>query len=141
MSHIFQHKELIVAYKPMIELLSFYYSSEFQTLQAFVPDITYVFDQHKMLLSQSLALMVSAGLKISRARKEALRPLFSVQGVLRQDPTASQVFGSEDLATLGEKTTKEQATLRRIFRPVYPSRSRFKMGGNSRYYRGRYTRQ
>ena len=94
-----------------------------------------------VMLSQSLALMVSAGIKISKARKEALRPLFSVQGVLRQDPTASQVFGSEDLATLGEKTTKEQATLRRIFRPTYTNRARFKMGNNSRYYRGRYTRQ
>ena len=45
----FQQKELIVAYKPIIELLSFYYSSEFQTLKTFVPDITYVFDQHKSM--------------------------------------------------------------------------------------------
>ena len=131
----------MVAYKPLIELLSFYYSSEFQTLKAFVPDITYVFDQHKMLLSQSLALMVSACIKMSKARKESLRPLFSVQGVLRQDPTATQVFGSEDLATLGEKTTKEQATLRRIFRPAYSNRSKFKMGASSRYFRGRYSRK
>ena len=124
-----QQKELIVAY-----------SSEFQTLKTFVPDITYVFDQHKMLLSQSLALMVSASLKISKARKESIRPLFSVQGVLRQDPTATQVFGSEDLASLGEKTAKKQATFRKIFCPVYPSRSRFKMGGYGRY-RGRMSRQ
>ena len=140
-SPLLQQKELIVAYKPIVELLSFYLSSEFETLKAFVPDITYIFNQHKMLLSQSLALMVSASLKISKARKESIRPLFSVQGVLRQDPTASQVFGTEDLATLGERTAKEQATFRKIFRPVFSSRSRYKLGGNSRSYRGRMAKQ
>ena len=133
-----QQRELVVAYKPIVELLSFYYSSEFQTLTMFVPDITYVFEQHKMLLSQSLALIVSSGLKISKARKESLRPLFSVPGVLRQVPTATQVFGSEDLATLGEKTAKEQATFRKIFRPMFPRGSRFRLGGNR--FRGRFSR-
>ena len=136
----FQQKELIVAYKPLIELLSFYYSSEFQTLKAFMPDIKFVFDQHKMILSQSLALMVSSSIKISKARKESLRPLFSVHSVLRQDPTASQVFGETDLATLGEKSTKEQATLRRIFRPAYSNRARFKSSAG-RFYRGRFSKQ
>ena len=134
-----QQRELVVAYKPLIELLSFYYSSEFETLTMFVPDITYVFEQHKWLLSQALALIVSSGLKISKARKESLRPPFAVPGVLRQVPTASQVFGSDDLATLGEKTAKEQATLRKLFRPVYPRGTRFRMGGNR--FRGRFPRQ
>ena len=115
-----QQKELVIGYKPIIELLSFYYSAEFHTLTMYVPDVKYVFEQHKMLLSQVLALMVSAGIKMSKARKESLRPLFAVPGVLRQVPTTSAVFGEEDLAAIGERTAKEQATLRKIFRPMYP---------------------
>ena len=38
-------KELIVATKPLLELLAFHYSPEFQTLKEFVPEISHVFSQ------------------------------------------------------------------------------------------------
>ena len=65
-----------------------------------------------MMLSQVIALLTSAGIKISRARKDSIRPIFSVPAVLRQEPTASHVLGTDDLASLSEKTNKEQQALR-----------------------------
>ena len=56
-----------------------------------------------------------AGIKISRARKDGIRPIFSKPAVLRQEPTSSHVLGTDDLASLSEKTKKEQAALRRKF--------------------------
>ena len=130
-------KELAVAYKPFMELLSFYYTDQFKTLKECIPEIAPVLDSHKGLLSQGLALMVSAGIKISKARKDALRPIFKTPAVLRGAPTAAQVLGTEDLATLSEKTSKEQKALYGVFRPAYPSRTKFKFNrGGSRSFRG-----
>ena len=57
-----------------------------------------------MMLSQAISLMASTSIKISRARKDALRPIFTVPAVLRHDPTAANILGTEDLATLGDKS-------------------------------------
>ena len=105
-------KEILVAYKPLLELLAFYYSPEYETLKKFIPEVRHVFEQHKIYISQVLALLASAGIKVSRARKDNIRPIFAVPAVLRQEPTASDVLGTNDLASLSDKTTKEQAALR-----------------------------
>ena len=94
-----------------MELLAFHYSPELETLKEFVPEVAPVFDTHKMMLSQVLALLASAGIKISRARKDCIRPIFATPAVLRQDPTASHVLGTDDLAGLSDRTKKEQAAL------------------------------
>ena len=70
--------------------------------------------------------MVIAGIKMSKARKDTLRPIFKTSAVLRGDPTASQVLGTDDLASLSEKTTKEQKALYSVFRPTYGARAKFK---------------
>ena len=57
-------REILISAKPLMELLSFYYSPEFITLKEFVPEIAPVFSTHKMMLSQALALMASAGIKM-----------------------------------------------------------------------------
>ena len=121
-------KEMAVAYKPFIEVLSFYYSEEFANLKEIVPEISKSLSSHKGLLSQGLALMVSAGIKISKARKDSLRPIFRSAAVLRENPTASQVLGTEDLASLSERTSKEQKALSGVFRQAYTSRPRLKFG-------------
>ena len=112
-------KEMAVAYKPFIEVLSFYYSEEFANLKEIVPEISKSLSSHKGLLSQGLALMVSAGIKMSKARKDSLRPIFRSAAVLRENPTASQVLGTEDLASLSERTSKEQKALNSCFHPTY----------------------
>lgn len=127
-------KELAVAYKPFIEVLTFYYSVEFANLKEIVPEISQTLSSHKALLSQGLALMVSAGIKISKARKDSLRPIFRFPAVLRENPTASQVLGTEDLASLSERTSKEQKALSGVFRQAYSSRPRLKFGRGG--YRG-----
>ena len=38
-------KEVMVSLKPLVEVLSFYFSTEFLTLQEFVPELAAVFDQ------------------------------------------------------------------------------------------------
>ena len=121
-------KEMAVAYKPFIEVLNFYYSVEFSNLKEIVPEISQSLSAHKALLSQGLALMVSAGIKISKARKDSLRPIFRSPAVLRENPTASQVLGTEDLASLSERTSKEQKALSGVFRQAYSSRPRLKFG-------------
>ena len=121
-------KEMAVAYKPFIEVLTFYYSEEFANLKEIVPEISKSLSSHKCLLSQGLALMVSAGIKISKARKDSLRPIFRSAAVLRENPTASQVLGTEDLASLSERTSKEQKALSGVFRQAYTSRPRLKFG-------------
>ena len=121
-----------------------------------------------MMLSQGLALLISAGIKISRAWKDALRPIFTVPAVLKvskilnlaifsllffvfyisnlwfitchfvllqHDPTAANIMGTDNLASLSEKATKEQTSLRRVFRPNFTSRSKFKFGKASNQYR------
>ena len=99
--------------KPLMELLAFHYGPELETLREFVPQVAPIFATHKMMLSQILALLASAGIKISRARKDCIRPIFATPAVLRQEPTASHVLGTDDLAGLSERTKKEQAALRR----------------------------
>ena len=131
-------RELAVAYKPFIELLSFYFSSQFKTLKEFIPEISHILESHKMLLSQSLALVVSSGIKISKARKDALRPIFKSEAaaVLRHNPTAAQVLGSEDLAKLSEDASREKKAFSGVFRPTYFSRARYKQGRGSFQFRG-----
>ena len=121
-------KEMAVAYKPFIEVLSFYYTTEFANLKEIVPEISQSLSSHKALLSQGLALMVSAGIKISKARKDSLRPIFRTSAVLRENPTTSQVLGTEDLASLSERTSKEQKALSGVFRQAYSNRPRLKFG-------------
>ena len=119
-------KELAIANKTFTETLSFYYSEQFITIKEIIPEISEVLENHKSLLSQGMALVISASLKISKARKDALRPIFKLPAVLRQDPTAAQVLGTDDLATLSEKTSKEQKALSSVFRPTWTSRTRLK---------------
>ena len=128
-------KELAVAYKPFLEILSFYYSPQYESLKEILPEICPIMDSHKGLLSQGIALIVSAGLKISKARKDALRPIFKTSAVLRGYPTASQVLGTDDLASLSDKASKEQKALYGVFRPTYGTRSKYK-GSSSSYSRG-----
>ena len=119
-------KELAIANKPFSELLSFYYSEQCTALKEIIPELADLMDSHKSILSQGMALSVSASLKISKARKDALRPIFKLPAVLRNNPTASQVLGTDDLATLSEKTTKEQKALNSCFRPIYGARAKFR---------------
>ena len=124
-------KELIIAQKPLAELLSFYYTEQFATIKDIIPEIAEILNAHKALLSQGIALTVSASLKISKARKDNLRPIFKLHSVLRQDPTSTQVLGTDDLAGLAEKSTKEQKALNSCFRPVWGSRAKYKYGRGS----------
>ena len=57
-------KEILVCAKPLMELLAFHYCPEFLTLKEFVPEVAPVFATHKMMLSQALALLASAGMTI-----------------------------------------------------------------------------
>ena len=76
--------------------------------------------------------------ELSKARKDALRPIFSVPAVLRHDPTSSSILGSQDLATICDKANKESLALKRVFRPIRDRRARFKFGKVSQgRYRGR----
>ena len=126
-----------------MELLSFYFSTEYYTLREFIPEIAPVFDQHKLYISESIAIIASASIKISRARKDALRPLFNTPSVLRHDPTASSLLGGEELATLSEKASKEQSALKKVFRPVWTPRTKFKFGraGYNKYQRNRFSQK
>ena len=105
-----------------------------------MPDLSLFSFQHKMMLSQCVSLMASVSLKVSRARKDSLRPIFTVPSVLRPDPTADSLLGGEDLATLSEKASKEQAALRKVFRPSFQSKGRKfgRSGFHSRYQRNRF---
>ena len=80
-------KELAVSYKPFLEILSFYYSPQYESIKDIIPEISPIMESHKGLLSQGIALIVSAGLKISKARKDALRPIFKTSAVLKGDPS------------------------------------------------------
>ena len=76
--------------------------------------------------------------ELSKARKDALRPIFSVPAVLRHDPTSTSILGSQDLATICDKANKESLALKRVFRPITNRRARFKFGKVSQgRYRGR----
>ena len=93
------------------------------------------------MLSQAISIMASTSIKISRARKDALRPIFTVPAVLRHDPTAANILGAEDLATLSEKACKEQSALRKVFRPSFQARGkRFGRSGYNRYSRGKFNK-
>ena len=73
--------------------------------------------RQKLLLSQCLATMISASLRVSKARKNALRPIikFSSSGILQHQPTAQHVLGSSDLASLADKANKENKALSGVF--------------------------
>ena len=135
-------KELCVAYKPLIECLNFFYSETFIFLIETVPDCKAELIRLKTLLSQTLAIIISASLKVSSARKDALRPLlkFSSTGILGHNPTSEHVLGSADLASLSEQATKEYRALSGVFRNASENRPRYRpsVRGLNRYfnYRG-----
>ena len=132
-------KELCVSYKPLIEVLNFFYSEAFVFLSDSVPELRAELARLKLLLSQGLAIVMSAGLKVSRARKHALRPLlkYPSSGILEQPPTSEHVLGSSDLASLSEKASKEYKALSGVFRQNSQYRSRFRTNLRySRNYRG-----
>ena len=83
-------KELCVAYKPLLEVINFFYSEAFVFLLDTVPDLKDHLIRQKHLLSQCLAVLISASLKVSKARKHALRPLikFTSTGILQEQPTS-----------------------------------------------------
>ena len=83
-----------------------------------VPDIREDLARQKSLLSQGLSTIISAGLKVSSARKYALRPLLKTTstGILSNRPTAEHVLGSADLASISEQAQKENHALSGVFR-------------------------
>ena len=105
-----------------------------------VPDLKTEFERMKLLQSQGLAIMVSSGLKISKARKHSMRPLFQFTsaGILDSNPTSAHVLGTDDLASLSEKASKEQKALTGVFRPAYANRTKFRTSyfRYNRTYRG-----
>ncbi|CAL4087428.1 unnamed protein product [Meganyctiphanes norvegica] len=123
-------KELCVAYKPLLEVLNFFYSEAFTFIVESIPDLKDVLARLKLLLSQALAVVISASLKVSKARKHALRPLlkYSSSGILLQNPTSQHVLGSSDLAALSDKATKEHKAVSGCFRLASQNRPRFKTG-------------
>ena len=56
------HGTMVVALKPLLEVLAFYFSTEYYTLQEFLPEMAPIFATHKMMISQAIALIASAGL-------------------------------------------------------------------------------
>ena len=124
-------KELCVAYKPLIESLNFFYSETFIFLIETVPGCKAELIRQKTLLSQTLAIIISASLKVSSARKDALRPLlkFSSTGILGHNPTSEHVLGSADLASLSEQATKEYRALSGVFRNASENRARYRPSG------------
>ena len=123
-------KELCVGYKPLMEALNFFFSETFTFLVDSIPDVKPDLIRLKTLLSQTLAIMISASLKISSARKDALRPLlrFSSTGILSHQPTAEHVLGSPDLANLSEQAAKEHRALSGVFRHAAENRGRLRSG-------------
>ena len=121
-------KELCVAYKPLLEVLNFFYSESYTFLIESVPDLKEVLASQKLQLSQSLAVIISASLKVSKARKHALRPLlrFSSSNLLQQQPTSQHVLGSDDLAALSDRATKEHKAIYGFFRQASHNRSRYR---------------
>ena len=122
-------KELCVSYKPLIEVLNFFYSEPFNFIIESVPEIAEEFSRLKHLLSQGLAVLMSAGLKISKARKHSLRPLlnyYASSSILDQQPTSAHVLGSADLASISDKATKERKALSGVFRQAANNRPRFR---------------
>ena len=121
-------KELCVAYKPLLEVLNFFYSESYQFLIDSVPDLKEVLARFKLYLSQALAVLISAALKISKARKHALRPLlrYSSSNLLQQQPTSQHVLGSDDLASLSDKATKEHKAIYGVFRQAAQNRPRYR---------------
>ena len=121
-------KELCVAYKPLLEVLNFFYSESCTFLIESVPEIKDRLATHKLQLSQTLAILISAALKVSKARKHALRPLlkYSSSNILQQQPTSQHVLGSDDLAALSDKANKEQKALYGVFRHAAQNRQRYR---------------
>ena len=121
-------KELCIAYKPLLEVLNFFYSEAYTFLIQTVPDLKETLASHKLQLSQSLAIIVSIALKVSKARKHALRPLlrYSSSNLLQQQPTSQHVLGSDDLATLSDRATKENKAIYGVFRQAAQNRSRYR---------------
>ena len=121
-------RELCIAYKPLLEILNFFYSESYTSLIEVLPQMKEIFTRQKLLLSQCLAIIISASLRVSKARKHALRPIikFSSSGILQHQPTAKHVLGSSDLASLAEKASKENKALMGGFRQAGRSRGRYR---------------
>ena len=121
-------RELCIAYKPVLEILNFFYSESYASLIEVLPQMKEIFTRQKLLLSQCLAIIISASLRVSKARKHALRPIikFSSSGILQHQPTSKHVLGSSDLASLAEKANKENKALTGIFRHGGRGRGRYR---------------
>ena len=125
-------RELCIGYKPIVEVLNFYYSESCTSLTAIIPDLKDIFARQKLLLSQGLATMISASLRVSKARKQALRPIvkYSSSGILQHQPTSQHVLGSGDLASLADKANKENRALSGVF---FRQGSRIKLRYKAQY--------
>ena len=121
-------KELCVSYKPLLEVLNFFYSEESDFIVETIPQLYKQLTRLKYLLSQGLAVVMSAGLKISKARQQSLRPLLNyyATSILDQNPTSAHVLGSNDLASLSDKATKERKAMSGVFRSSASNRVRFR---------------
>ena len=121
-------RELCIAYKPLIEVLNFFYSEEHSFMIETIPQARSEFARLKLLISQSLAIVMSAALKLSISRKHALRPLLksSSSGILRHQPTSEHVLGTSDLASLSEQASKEYRAMSGVFRPDTQYKSRLR---------------
>ena len=121
-------RELCIAYKPILEILNFFYSEAFDSLIEILPQLKEIFTRQKLLLSQNLAILISASLRVSKARKHALRPIvkYSSSGILQHQPTAQHVLGSSDLASLADKANKENKALSGVFRYTGRNRGRYR---------------
>ena len=110
-------RELCIGYKPLLEVLNFFYSESCSSLIAIIPDLKDIFTRQKLLLSQCLATLLSASLRVSKARKTALRPIvrYRSSSILQHQPTSQHVLGSGDLAALADKANKENKALSGIF--------------------------
>ena len=130
-------KELCVSYKPLIEVLNFFYSEPFQFIIEIIPELRQELTRLKQLLSHGLAVLMSAGLKISKARKHALRPLLNYYStsILDQQPTSSHVLGSDDLATMSDKASKERKAISGVFRTSANNRVRYRTNGRFKNYK------
>ena len=131
-------KELCISYKPLIEVLNFFYSEPFQFLIETIPELRQDLTRLKHLLSQGLAVLMSAALKISKARKHAIRPLLNyyATSILDSQPTSAHVLGSDDLASISDKASKERKAMSGVFRTSAYNRARYRPNSRFRSFRG-----
>ena len=131
-------KELCISYKPLIEVLNFFYSEPFQFLIETIPELRQDLTRLKHLLSQGLAVLMSAALKISKARMHAIRPLLNyyATAILDTQPTSAHVLGSGDLASISDKASKERKAMSGVFRTATYNRARYRPNSRFRSFRG-----